>query len=132
MRDEGHCFFCSRGSLTPVAAPNASPNDFFWDESVYPYPCFEGCGLGAKVSSVAGGADPGRGAERLSERLFGGEPDSNQRFRSHCLEGCGLGAKCENRGQRPQLQWRLCRLISGFFAGFEMDDRHSNGESVCV
>ena len=23
--------FCSRGSLTPVAAPNASPNDFFWD-----------------------------------------------------------------------------------------------------
>jgi hypothetical protein len=24
--------FCSRGSLTPVAAPNASPNDFLaWD-----------------------------------------------------------------------------------------------------
>ena len=28
------------------------------------------------VSSVAGGADPGRGAERLSERLFGRERDS--------------------------------------------------------
>ena len=29
------------------------------------------------VSSVAGGADPGRGAERLSERLFGvGDWDS--------------------------------------------------------
>ena len=41
------------------------------------------------VSSVAGGADPGRGAERLSERLFGGEPDSNQWIRSHRLEGCG-------------------------------------------
>jgi hypothetical protein len=29
------------------------------------------------VSSVAGGADPGRGAERLTERLFGREPDLN-------------------------------------------------------
>ena len=84
------------------------------------------------VSFVAGGADPGRGAERFSERLFGGEPDSNQWIRSHRLEGCGLGAKCGNRGQRPQLQWRLCRLIGGFFAGLEMEDRHSNGESVCV
>jgi hypothetical protein len=69
------------------------------------------------VSSVAGGADPGRGAERFSERFFGGEPAANQLFRSHCLEGCGLGAKCGNRGQRPQLQWRLCRLIGGFVLG---------------
>ena len=33
-----------------------------------------------------------------------------------CLEGCGLSAKCENRGQRPQLQWRLCRLVGEFVA----------------
>jgi hypothetical protein len=38
------------------------------------------------VSFVAGGADPGRGDERFSERLFGWEPAANQRFRSHCLE----------------------------------------------
>jgi len=30
-----------------------------------------------RFSSVAGVADPGRGAERLSERLFGREPDLN-------------------------------------------------------
>ena len=35
------------------------------------YWVFEGCGLGAIVSSVAGGVDPGRGAERFSERFFG-------------------------------------------------------------
>ena len=33
------------------------------------------------VSSVAGGADPGRGAERLSERFLCGEPAANQWFR---------------------------------------------------
>jgi hypothetical protein len=69
------------------------------------------------VSSVAGGADPGRGAERFSERFFGGELDTNQLFRSHCLEGCGLWAKCGNRDQRPQLQWRLCRFVGGFVSG---------------
>ena len=48
--------FCSRGSLTPVAAPNASPN-VFWPrppagfEEVVSYPCFEGCGLGAKCGN---------------------------------------------------------------------------------
>ena len=31
-----------------------------------------------KAATVAGGADPGRGAERLTERLFGGEPAANQ------------------------------------------------------
>ena len=71
-------------------------------------PCFEGCGLGAKCgnrgrrtrlqwrlcrlrrgfgsgSFVAGVADPGRGAERLTERLFGMEPDAKKRFRSRVL-----------------------------------------------
>ena len=28
LRRAGHGFFCSRGSLTPVPAPNVSPNDF--------------------------------------------------------------------------------------------------------
>ena len=70
-------------------------------------------------SSVAGGADPGRGAERFSERRFGGgETAANQLFRSHCLEGCGLSANCGNRGQRPQLQWRLGRLVGGFVSVF--------------
>jgi hypothetical protein len=56
-----------------------------------------------KAATVAGGADPGSGAERLSERRFGGgETAANQRFRSHCLEGCGLSANCGNLGQRPQ------------------------------
>ena len=71
-----------------------------------------------KAATVAGGADPGRGAERFTEGLLCGEPAANQRFRSHYLEGCGLSANCGNRGQRPQLQWRLCRLICGFVAGF--------------
>ena len=33
------------------------------------------------VSFVAGGADPGRGAERLTERFFGRRPGRNQRVR---------------------------------------------------
>jgi hypothetical protein len=46
--------FCSRGSLTPVAAPNVSPNDFLAGdratgcEEADSDLCFEGCGLGAK------------------------------------------------------------------------------------
>ena len=62
-------------------------------------------------SSVDWVADPGRGAERLTERLFGRRPDAKKRLRSHCLEGCGLGAKCANRGQRPQLQGRRRRRV---------------------
>jgi hypothetical protein len=61
------------------------------------------------VSFVAGGADPGRGAERLSERFFLDESVAANQW----IEGCGLGAKCENRGQRPQPQWRLCRVAGG-------------------
>jgi hypothetical protein len=34
---------------------------------------------------VAGGADPGSGAERLSERHFGGEPAAHQWFRIRVL-----------------------------------------------
>jgi hypothetical protein len=36
------------------------------------------------------------------------------------FEGCGLWAKCGNRGQRPQLQWRLCRLAGGFGCGMRV------------
>jgi hypothetical protein len=35
-----------------------------------------------------------------------------------CLDGCGLGAKCGNRGQRPQLQWRLGRRLVVFMSGY--------------
>ena len=37
-------------------------------------------GFGCGFFIVAGGADPGRGAERLAERLVGGEPAAN-----HCV-----------------------------------------------
>jgi hypothetical protein len=57
--------YCSRGSLTPVAAPNVSPNDFFerWTGcvEVVTDPCLEGCGLepceetGAIVPGYSGG-----------------------------------------------------------------------------
>ena len=63
-------------------------------------------------------ADPGCGAERLAEGLFGMGLDAEKRIRSHGLEGCGLRAKCGNRAQRPRLQWRLCRLGRGFVFGF--------------
>jgi hypothetical protein len=57
--------FCSRGSLTPVAVPNASPNVFFEEMpgcvEADADPCFEGCGLrpsvetGASVPGYSGG-----------------------------------------------------------------------------
>jgi hypothetical protein len=57
--------FCSRGSLTPVAAPNVSPNVFFEEMTgcveADADPCFEGCGLrpsvetGASVPGYSGG-----------------------------------------------------------------------------
>ena len=34
------------------------------------------------------------------------------------FEGCGLGAKCGNRGHRPRLQRRLCRLCRCLVFGF--------------
>ena len=49
------------------------------------------------VSSVAGGADPGRGAERFSERFFEQRPEAGfKSMRSDpWLEGCGLWANQE-------------------------------------
>ena len=38
-----------------------------------------------KAATVAGGADPGRGAERFSEGLLCGEPAANQWFRIRVL-----------------------------------------------
>ena len=100
-------------------------------------PCFEGSGLWAKYEnrgqrtrlqwrlgrlrrgfgsgfSVAGVADPGRGAERFSERLFGMGPGCVKGDADPCFEGCGLWAKCENRGQRTRLQWRRAPLRTIF------------------
>ena len=37
-------FFCSRGSLTPVAAPNVSPSVFFWGQNHRM--CRSDCGFG--------------------------------------------------------------------------------------
>ena len=104
-------------------------------------PGLEGCGLWAKCEnrgqrtrlqwrrcrlrrgfgsgfSVAVVADPGRGAERFSERLFEEGPGCVKGDADACFEGSGLWAKCENRGQRTRLQWRLGRLRRGFGSGF--------------
>ena len=62
-------------------------------------------------------ADPGRGAERLTERLFEQGTGCGEAVSELCLEGCGLRATCGNRGQRTRLQWRLCRLRRGFVFG---------------
>ena len=48
--------------------------------------------------SVAVVADPGRGAERFSERLFEEGPGCVKGDADPCFEGSGLWAKCENRG----------------------------------
>jgi len=40
------------------------------------------------------------------------------------VEGCGLRANCENRGQRPQLQWRRRRLVGGFGWVHGLNVRH--------
>jgi hypothetical protein len=42
--------------------------------------------VGKAAIPVAGGADPGRGAERFSERHFGGEPAANQGVRIRRLK----------------------------------------------
>ena len=44
-----------------------------------------------RVFFVAGVADPGRGAEGLSERLFSMGPDAKKRFRSHVLRDVAWG-----------------------------------------
>ncbi len=42
-------------------------------------------------------ADPGRGAERLSERLFGSGPDAEKRMRSRVLRDVLGGSIVETR-----------------------------------
>ena len=69
------------------------------------------------VSVPRGGADPGRGAERLTGRLFEPWTGCVKADSEPLPEGCGPGANCENRGQRPQLQWRLGRLRGCFGSG---------------
>jgi hypothetical protein len=39
-------------------------------------------------SSVAGVAEPGRGAECLAESFLSAGADTSQQFYHHCLEGC--------------------------------------------
>ena len=53
------------------------------------------------VSFVAGGADPGRGAERFSERLFGWEPDTNQWFRICVLKDVASRPSVETGANVP-------------------------------
>jgi hypothetical protein len=87
-------------------------------------PCFEGCGLWAKCGnrgrrtrlqwrlcrldggfgfgfSVAGVADPGRGAERLAERLLRRGPDRWKRIRSRVLRDVACGPSVETGADVP-------------------------------
>ena len=59
-------------------------------------------GFGCGFFIVAGGADPGRGAERLSERHFGMGPDAKKRFRTRRRGRQRSRAKCGNRGRRTR------------------------------
>jgi hypothetical protein len=52
-------------------------------------------------SSVAGVADSGRGAERLSERLFGMGPAAKKRIRSRVLRDVAWGPSVETGANVP-------------------------------
>ena len=52
-------------------------------------------------SSVAGVADPGRGAERLSERLFDMGPDAKKRFQIRVLRDVAWGPRVETGAGVP-------------------------------
>ena len=54
-----------------------------------------------RFSSVAGVADPGRGTERFSERLFGWEPDTNQWFRICVLKDVASRPSVETGANVP-------------------------------
>ena len=70
-----------------------------------------------KAAPVAGVADPGRGAQPLSEHFFSrGVGIGFESVRSYpAFEGCGPKAKCGNRGHRSRLQGRLGRLRQRVF-----------------
>jgi hypothetical protein len=63
------------------------------------------------VSSVAGGADPGRGAERFSERLFGWEPDTNQWFRICGLKDVAWGPSVKTGASVPSYSGGFAALL---------------------
>ena len=65
-------------------------------------------------SSVAGVADPGRGAERLSERLFGMGPDAEKRIRSRVLRDVAWGPSVETGASVPGYSGGLaaCAVVS--------------------
>ena len=58
-------------------------------------------GSGCRFFIVAGGADPGRGAERLAERLVGGEPAANQSVRIGDLRDVARGPSVETGADVP-------------------------------
>ena len=54
-----------------------------------------------ETSAFPGGADPGRGAERLAERLVGGEPAANQSVRIGDLKDVAWGPRVETGASVP-------------------------------
>ena len=110
--------FCSRGSLTPVAAPNVSPNDFFWHVAgcgeADSEPCLEGCGLRASCGNrgqrtrPAGSKLPCRALIRL-RRLAA--------LKGHCIpaQGANFGNPRRRRGGRVCLGADAFGVATSFF-----------------
>ena len=61
--------------------------------------------------SVAGVADPGRGAERLSERHFGTEPAVKKRIRSRVLRDVAWGPRVETWAGVPGYSGGLAACV---------------------
>ena len=70
--------------------------------------------VGKAAIPVAGGADPGRGAERFSERLLCGEPVSNQRIRIRVLKDVACRPNVKTGANVPSYSGGGGRLDGGF------------------
>ena len=72
-----------------------------------------------RVFFVAGVADPGRGAEGLSERLFSMGPDAKKRFRSRVLRDVARRPVVETGANVPGYSGGAERLSERLFLGCE-------------
>jgi hypothetical protein len=91
--------FCSRGSLTPVAAPNVFLARGPAAEKRFRNRCLRD--VASRPSVETGTNVPGYSGG-LAACVVVSDPR---------LDGCGPQAKCGNRGRRTQLQWRLGRRV---------------------
>ena len=73
-----------------------------------------------ETSAFPGGADPGRGAERLAERLVGGEPAANQSVRIGDLRDVAWGPSVETGADVPSYSGGLAAWLVVSDAGFSL------------